>query len=86
MIKKALSEISQPIKTELEEFEQLFKKSMKSDVGLVDLIAKYVIRQKGKKIRPLLVLLSAKLSGGVTQRSYRGAVLVELLHRKVLHF
>jgi octaprenyl-diphosphate synthase len=84
VINKGLTEISQPIKTELEEFESLFKKSMKSNVGLVDLIAKYVIRQKGKKIRPLLVLLSAKLSGGVTQRSYRGAVLVELLHTATL--
>lgn len=84
MIKKALSDISQPIKSELEEFEQLFKKSMKSNVGLVDLIAKYIIRQKGKKIRPLLVLLSAKLSGGITERSYRGAVLVELLHTATL--
>ena len=84
MINKALNEISQPIKTELEEFEQLFKKSMKSNVGLVDLIAKYIIRQKGKKIRPLLVLLSAKLAGGVTPRSYRGAVLVELLHTATL--
>lgn len=84
MIKRALSDISQPIKTELGEFDDLFKKSMKSNVGLVDLIAKYIIRQKGKKIRPLLVLLSAKLSGGVTQRSYRGAVLVELLHTATL--
>lgn len=84
MIKKHLSEISQPIKTELEQFEHLFKKSMKSNVGLVDLIAKYLIRQKGKKIRPLLVLLSAKLSGGITERSYRGAVLVELLHTATL--
>ncbi len=84
MIKRALSEISHPIKTELEEFERLFKKSMKSNVGLVDLIARYVIRQKGKKIRPLLVLLSAKLSGGVSERSYRGAVLVELLHTATL--
>ncbi len=84
MTKKALSEISQPIKTELEEFDRLFKKSMKSNVGLVDLIAKYVIRQKGKKIRPLLVLLSGKLSGGVSERSYRGAVLVELLHTATL--
>ncbi len=84
MIKRALSEISQPIKTELEEFDRLFKQSMKSNVVLVDLIAKYIIRQKGKKIRPLLVLLSAKLSGGVSERSYRGAVLVELLHTATL--
>ncbi|HSD64838.1 MAG TPA: polyprenyl synthetase family protein [Ignavibacteriaceae bacterium] len=84
MTKKALTDISQPIKSELEEFEHLFKKSMKSNVGLVDLIAKYIIRQKGKKIRPLLVLLSAKLSGSITERSYRGAVLVELLHTATL--
>jgi octaprenyl-diphosphate synthase len=57
---------------------------MKSGVGLVDLIARYIIRQKGKKIRPLLVLLSAKVAGGVTERSYRGAVLVELLHTATL--
>lgn len=57
---------------------------MKSKVGLIDLIARYIIRQKGKKIRPLLVLLSAKLSGGINERSYRGAVLVELLHTATL--
>ncbi len=84
MIKSPLSQISHPIKEELERFEDLFKRSMKSNVGLVDLIARYIIRQKGKKIRPLLVLLSAKLSGGVSERTYRGAVLVELLHTATL--
>ena len=57
---------------------------MRSDVGLVDLVARYIIRQKGKKVRPLLVLLSAKIAGGITERSYRGAVLVELLHTATL--
>ena len=57
---------------------------MRSDVKIVDLIARYIIRQKGKKIRPLLVLLSAKLAGGITERTYRGAVLVELLHTATL--
>ncbi|HKI77299.1 MAG TPA: polyprenyl synthetase family protein [Ignavibacteriaceae bacterium] len=57
---------------------------MKSKVGLVDLVANYILRQKGKKVRPLLVLLSAKVSGGITERSYRGAVLVELLHTATL--
>ncbi len=84
MIKSPLSQISHPIKEELERFEDLFKRSMKSNVGLVDLIARYIIRQKGKKIRPLLVLLSAKLSGGISERTYRGAVLVELLHTATL--
>jgi octaprenyl-diphosphate synthase len=53
-------------------------------VGLVDLVTRYIIRQKGKKIRPLLVLLSAKVAGGINERSYRGAVLVELLHTATL--
>lgn len=84
MNRSQLSEITQPIKTELQDFEEQFKQSIKSKVGLVDLIAKYIIRQKGKKIRPLLVLLSAKVCGGITERSYRGAVLVELLHTATL--
>lgn len=84
MIKNKLSEITQPIKPELEKFKDQFKRSMKSDVGLVDLIARYLIRQKGKKIRPLLVLLSAKVSGGINERTYRGATLVELLHTATL--
>lgn len=84
MISNSLSDISRPIKSELEQFNNLFKQSMKSNVGIVDLIARYILRQKGKKIRPLLVLLSAKIAGSVNQRSYRGAVLVELLHTATL--
>lgn len=84
MIKDHISEISQPIKSELDIFKQLFKDSIRSKVNLVDLVARYIIRQKGKKIRPLLVLLSAKITGGITERSYRGAVLVELLHTATL--
>ncbi len=84
MTKKDLSEISYPIKPELEKFNELFKKSMKSKVGLVDLVANYIMRQKGKKIRPLLVLLSSKATGEVNDRTYRGAVLVELLHTATL--
>ncbi|MCH8941381.1 MAG: polyprenyl synthetase family protein [Bacteroidetes bacterium] len=57
---------------------------MHSKVGIVDLITRYILRQKGKKIRPLLVLLSSKITGGITERSYRGAVLVELLHTATL--
>lgn len=79
-----LSVISRPIKDELDHFNSLFKESLRSKVGIVDLIAKYIVKQKGKKIRPLLVLLSSKVSGGVTERSYRGAILVELLHTATL--
>jgi octaprenyl-diphosphate synthase len=83
-IKSSLSDISLPIESELEHFNDIFKQSLKSKVGLVDLVARYIIRQKGKKIRPLLVLLSAKICGGVTERTYRGATLVELLHTATL--
>lgn len=62
----------------------MFKESVRSNVGLVDLVARYIIRQKGKKIRPLLVLLSAKISGGINERTNRGAVLVEMLHTATL--
>jgi octaprenyl-diphosphate synthase len=84
VFKTQLSEITQPIKSELESFNQIFRESLRSNVGLVDLVTRYIIRQKGKKIRPLLVLLSAKVSGGINERSYRGAVLVELLHTATL--
>lgn len=84
MIKSRLSEITQPIKNELDSFNQIFKESLRSRVGIVDLVTRYIIRQKGKKIRPLLVLLSAKVAGGINDRSYRGAVLVELLHTATL--
>jgi octaprenyl-diphosphate synthase len=84
LISRELSEISRPIRDELQTFNGLFRKSMTSKVGLVDLIARYILRQKGKKIRPLLVLLSAKVAGGVNDRTYRGALLVELLHTATL--
>ena len=84
MNKLSLKEISNPIKSEIERFDDIFKAALRSNVGLVDLVARYIIRQKGKKIRPLLVLLSAKISGGVTDRTFRGATLVELLHTATL--
>lgn len=80
----SLSEISRPIKSELAQFDNIFKAAMRSNVGLVDLVARYIIRQKGKKVRPMLVLLSASISGGITDRTYRGASLVELLHTATL--
>ncbi|MEW6195483.1 MAG: polyprenyl synthetase family protein [Bacteroidota bacterium] len=80
----SLSEITYLVEDELKQFSELFKQSMKSKAGLVDLVARYILRQKGKKIRPILVLLSSKISGGVNERSYRGATLVELLHTATL--
>lgn len=84
MLSDKLYKISTSVKDELKIFQDFFQESMKSKVGLVDLIARYIIRQKGKRIRPLLVLLSAKISGRINERTYRGAVLVELLHTATL--
>jgi octaprenyl-diphosphate synthase len=84
LINKSLSEITRPIEAELAEFNKLFKHALKSKVALLELITRYLYMQKGKKIRPLLVLLSSKLCGGIIERSYRGANLVELLHTATL--
>jgi octaprenyl-diphosphate synthase len=79
-----LKKISLPIQTELEEFKREFRLAMKSKVVLVDIISKYLLSQKGKKIRPILVLLSAKLCGDINKRTYIGATLVEMLHTATL--
>ena len=81
---KSLPEITRLVQDELEIFNDYFKKSMKSKVSIVDLVTRYILRQKGKKIRPILVLLSSKLAGRVNERSFRGATLVELLHTATL--
>ncbi len=79
-----LNKISDPITEELKEFETQFSGVLKSKVALIDLITKYILRQKGKKIRPILVLLSAKLCGEINSRTYVAANLVELLHTATL--
>lgn len=84
MTNSKLSVISKPIKNELLQFSDIFKDSLKSKVPLVDLITRYIMKQKGKRIRPLLVLLSGKINGEVTERTFRGAVLVEMLHTATL--
>ena len=62
-----LNKISEPVTAELKEFENQFRDVLKSKVALIDLITKYILKQKGKKIRPILVLLSAKLSVKLTE-------------------
>jgi octaprenyl-diphosphate synthase len=79
-----IKKISQPIQDELGEFRKEFRASMRSKVALIDLISKYLLNQKGKKIRPILVLLSAKLCGEINSRTYIGATLVEMLHTATL--
>ncbi len=79
-----LKEIARPIELHIEAFDKVFSQSIKSKIGLVDLVTKYIVRQKGKKVRPILVLLSAELCGGVNEKTYRGAALVEILHTATL--
>ena len=75
-----IEKIRQPIAAELEIFDHQFKQALKSDVFLLNLITRYVLKTKGKQIRPVLVLLSAKLFGEIGQKTYTAASLVELLH------
>jgi len=79
-----LEEIKIPIVAELETFEAKFKASMQSSVPLLDRITHYIVKRKGKQIRPMFVFLSARLCGGITEATYRGAALVELLHSATL--
>jgi octaprenyl-diphosphate synthase len=71
---------TQIISEELRVFESVFKDSVRSHVPLLDRIMRYVVRTKGKQLRPMFVLLSAKLTGTVNDSTYRAASLVELLH------
>jgi octaprenyl-diphosphate synthase len=72
------------IKEELKVFERVFKDSVNSQVPMLDRIMRYVVRTKGKQMRPMFVILSAKLFGEATDSTYRAASLVELLHTATL--
>ena len=76
--------IQAPVADDLEVFRRHFRDAMRSRVRLLDTVVQYLLRRKGKQIRPTLVLLSAQLVGGVTERSYRAAALIELLHTATL--
>jgi len=79
-----LSYITEPVGKELDTFDAHFREAMRSNVAFVDIIVRYVVRQKGKRIRPALVFLTAKACGEVTEQTYRGASLVEILHTATL--
>ena len=79
-----LDHIKQPIATELESFEKHFREALRSDVALLDRIMYYIIRRKGKRVRPMFVFLSAKICGDITPSTYRAASLIELLHTATL--
>ncbi|WP_022834735.1 polyprenyl synthetase family protein [Salisaeta longa] len=79
-----LAAIRAPVADELSAFRTYFREAMRADQFLLDKVTQYVLRQKGKRIRPLLVLLSAQLFGPVGEPSFRAAALVELLHTATL--
>ena len=79
-----LKTIARPVQPHLDTFDKVFRQSIRSRTGLVELIARYIIRTKGKRVRPILVMLSAAACGEVTDSTYRGATLVEILHTATL--
>jgi len=79
-----LDEIKKPIAEQLDLFEDKFKQSMESSVPLLDRITHYIVKRKGKQIRPMFVFFSAGTCGNICEATHRGASLVELLHTATL--
>ncbi len=79
-----LDNIKAPIAREMEEFEQKFRASMKTRILLLDKIMSYIVKRKGKQMRPMFVFLSAGTCGQISESTYRGASLIELLHTATL--
>ena len=75
-----LKEIKAPIAIEMEQFEKKFRSSMKTKVLLLDKIMTYIVKRKGKQMRPMFVFLSAGTCGPISEATYRGASMIELLH------
>jgi len=75
-----LAEIKKPVEIEMSKFESYFNRTMKSDIPLLKIILNYILRRKGKQMRPLLVFLTAGLNGKITESTYLAATFIELLH------
>ncbi len=80
----SLKAIRQPVREELERFQTYFRHEMESKVLLIERISRYLLRHKGKQVRPLLVFLAARVCGVITDKTYQAAALVELLHTATL--
>ena len=80
----SLSEIKRPVTDELAAFQKEFRNSVKSKVPLLDVIMRYILKAKGKQMRPLIVIYSAKLFNNVNESTYRAATLIELMHTATL--
>lgn len=85
MVKQlSIEQIKEPISVEMKEFESKFREAMRSRVSLLDKIMHYIVKRKGKQLRPMFVFLSAGMCGGIKEPTYRGASLIELLHTATL--
>lgn len=79
-----LDRISEPIREELHTFEDYFRATVKSDVPLLSTIINYILRKKGKQMRPMFVFLAAKMNGEFNEKTYTAAASIELLHTATL--
>ena len=79
-----LKEIQAPIKNEMNEFKQRLKSSISSSNKIIDTVVSYILKRKGKQIRPVFVFLTAGLNGKITDATYRAAILIEILHTATL--
>ena len=79
-----INQIKLPIAAEIDAFEVKFKASMQSDAPLLNRITHYIVKSKGKQMRPMFVFFAAKMCGGIVESTHRGAALVELLHTATL--
>ena len=77
---RSLDDIKQPIAGELAAFEQRFRDTLRSPVALMDRITYYIVRRKGKQMRPMFVFFAAKACGEINDNSYVAASLIEILH------
>jgi octaprenyl-diphosphate synthase len=80
----SLKDIKKPLAEDLKSFRKVFRNAVKSRVPLLDVIMRYILKSKGKQIRPLFVFFSAGLLGNINDKTYRAATLVELLHTATL--
>ncbi|MBI5009083.1 MAG: polyprenyl synthetase family protein [Bacteroidia bacterium] len=75
-----LDKIKNPVEKEMAEFEAYFSRTMRSDIPLLNIILNYILRRKGKQMRPLLVFLTARLNGSISEPTFVAATFIELLH------
>ena len=79
-----LNEIKKPIYDEMGKFKKKLSESIRSESKLIDTVISYVLKRKGKQIRPIFVFLTAGLNGKISESSYRAAILIEILHTATL--